>query len=471
MVKFLVIILEAAFVLITLLALSFLISSIWEKEKRASLYAGILFAITLILFTAFLILNRIHFFDAGIGFWILILGLISIPVLTLLLLLPVGGNPDALKGTQGLIIGDIKRVDERDTVFSRIYRQKIEAVEEKPAEPGVSSKPVSKSARAGRSPNLAMARASDTIASKLAGPDTILPPVSDVRTDISPEDATVRVKGFAKRLGAVLVGITELNPLWIYSHRGKSGVRSGDWGADIQLDHRYAIVFAVEMDFDIIGASPLSPTIMESLQKYAKGAYISGHLAQFIANMGWQAKSNQMARYDTMVVPLAIDAGLGELSRMGYLITKEYGPRVRLGAVTTNIPLIPDKPVDIGIVDFCGKCLKCAHCCPSNSIPLDKRTEVNGSLRWVIDTDTCHEYWHKIGTDCAICMRVCPWSHAKTLPHKLITEAVSRNSISRTLFARMDDLFYGVKPPVKSPPAWAGFHAGENIGVSDDLID
>jgi len=26
---------------------------------------------------------------------------------------------------------------------------------------------------------------------------------------------------------------------------------------------------------------------------------------------------------------------------------------VRLGAVTTNLPLVPDKPVDIGVKDFC----------------------------------------------------------------------------------------------------------------------
>jgi len=39
---------------------------------------------------------------------------------------------------------------------------------------------------------------------------------------------------------------------------------------------------------------------------------------------------------------------------MGYLITKELGPGVRIGAVTTDLPLIPDKPVDIGVEDFGG---------------------------------------------------------------------------------------------------------------------
>jgi hypothetical protein len=34
--------------------------------------------------------------------------------------------------------------------------------------------------------------------------------------------------------------------------------------------------------------------------------------------------------------------------------------------------------------------------------------EVNGSLRWKLDETTCFDYWGKVGTDCNVCMRVCP---------------------------------------------------------------
>ena len=47
-----------------------------------------------------------------------------------------------------------------------------------------------------------------------------------------------------------------------------------------------------------------------------------------IANLGYPARSQHAAHYDAMMVPLAVDAGLGELSRMGYLISKEFGPRI-----------------------------------------------------------------------------------------------------------------------------------------------
>ena len=318
--------------------------------------------------------------------------------------------------------------------------------------------------------NYAAAEASDAVTRQLSSAEIITPEVSAQQSEIRSEEATIRVKGLARYLGASLVGITEINPLWVYSNRGKSGIRNNEWGNEINLEHKYAIVFATEMDFDMVGAAPHTPIIVESMRNYAKGAYIGAQLAAYIAGLGYAARSNQMARYDAMMVPLAIDAGLGELSRMGYLITKEFGPRVRLGSVTTNIPLIPDEPVDIGVVDFCRKCKKCAHNCPTNSIPSGEREVVNGSLRWTIDTDSCHKYWEKVGTDCGICMRVCPWSHARTFPHKLITEAVSRSSISRSLFISMDDLFYGKKPPAKAPPDWARFDADYESRQSDGLI-
>lgn len=199
------------------------------------------------------------------------------------------------------------------------------------------------------------------------------------------------------------------------------------------------------------------------MHNYARGAYISTQVAAFIANLGYPATANHLRHYDALMVPLAVDAGLGELSRMGYLITKDFGPRVRLSAVTTDLPLVPDSPVDIGVEDFCKVCEKCAACCPSNSIPTGEREEVNGTLRWKLNEQTCFAYWGKIGTDCNICMRVCPWSHPRTLPHRLISAMIARNSLSKRLFSIMDDVFYGKRPRPKDGPGWARFHGGKSL--------
>jgi len=194
------------------------------------------------------------------------------------------------------------------------------------------------------------------------------------------------------------------------------------------------------------------------MRNYARGAFIATQLAGFIANLGYSATANHLLHYDSPLVPLAVDAGLGELGRLGYLMTKEFGPRIRLGAVTTNLPLIPDKPVDIGVEDFCKICKKCAVCCPSDSIPAAKnQTVVNGLLRWKLNAETCYEYWGKVGTDCNVCMRVCPWGHARTLPHRLIVMLTTRNKFARRIFSVMDDIFYGKRPKPKPAPKWTRF--------------
>ena len=78
----------------------------------------------------------------------------------------------------------------------------------------------------------------------------------------------------------------------------------------------------------------------------------------------------------------------------------------------------------------------------SESIPIEDQKAINGTLRWKVNEETCFEYWGKVGTDCNICMKVCPWSHARTLPHKMIVFLVSRNRIARRIFMIMDDFFW-----------------------------
>ncbi|NQU63778.1 MAG: reductive dehalogenase [SAR324 cluster bacterium] len=284
------------------------------------------------------------------------------------------------------------------------------------------------------------------------------PAMGDRNTEMSAEEASIRIKGFTKALGADKVGIAKLDPRWIYSHRGEIFGENWDgWGKEIHLDHPYAIVFLEEMSFEMVHAAPHTPTLIESMKNYSKGAVISTQLAAFIANFGYSAHANHLRHYETMLVPLAVDAGLGELGRHGYLMSKEFGSRARISAVTTNMPIIPDKPIDIGVEDFCKICKKCAHACPSNSIPNGEQTESNGLLRWKLDAESCFKYWGKIGTDCDICMRVCPWSHTRTLSHRIIVELTSRNRLARKLFTKLDDVFYGKRPVAGPPPEWADF--------------
>lgn len=117
------------------------------------------------------------------------------------------------------------------------------------------------------------------------------------------------------------------------------------------------------------------------------------------------------------MVPLAIDAGLGEIGRFGYVISGKVGPRARLFAVTTDMPLEPDWPVDISADEFCRVCKKCALSCPSHSIPAGEKTVHNGVEKWKMDEMSCFDYWGRVGTDCSICMEVCPFSRPNKSVH------------------------------------------------------
>jgi reductive dehalogenase len=146
-----------------------------------------------------------------------------------------------------------------------------------------------------------------------------------------------------------------------------------------------------------------------------------------------------------MLPPVAYDAGLGELGRMGYLVSPKFGGRIRLGAVTTDLPLIPDKPINFGLQDFCERCKKCAINCPSGAIPSGSKSEVRGVRKWKMNAELCLYYWRAIGTDCGLCMKVCPFSHPPTTIHNLIRLGIKNSSLARRISLWGDDIFYGKK--------------------------
>ncbi len=480
MVDALSLVVATALVLMVVIGLSFFISSIFENEKRAAVFGGAQLCGMGLISTAFISLYVTGFFHTGAGTIILLCVTVSGILLTFIFARRTGSNTDALKGTNGYICKNVKRVDERDHVFAR-NRSLVEGTE--PYRAYYSTHPEletmdrnrrKKGGPIGKPGAIDHPDADENVAATLASlslphflskpeiyspePHKALPGRLQNRIHLSPKDATTRVKGYAKALGASLVGITKINPLWVYSHRGEIfNDNWEDWGKKIDLDHEYAIVCAEEMQLDLVASAPHTPTCIESMMNYAKGAYITTQLAGFIANLGYSATANHFRHYDTLLVPLAVDAGLGEMGRTGYLITGKFGPRVRLSLVTTDLELIEDDPVDIGVIDFCRICKKCAACCPSNSIPDNDLKESNGILRWKLNAQTCFEYWGRIGTDCNICMRVCPWSHADTLPHRFIKALIMRNRLSRILFNYMDDIFYGKKPKPKPPVKWTRF--------------
>lgn len=276
--------------------------------------------------------------------------------------------------------------------------------------------------------------------------------VAPNRAQKGPTENTSFLKDLTLYLGARSVGITALQPYHVYSHIGRG---SGTYGEPIDVERSYAIAFSVEMDYEIMRSAPNAPVVMESAHQYVEAAKIALQLGYFIRSQGYPARAHIDGNYRVIAPLVARDAGLGEIGRMGLLMTPELGPRVRLGVVTTDIPINPDPRYNgEAMIDFCRICVKCAENCPSKSIPFDGRQEIDGALRWRINPDTCFRYWNVIGTDCGLCMAVCPYSHPDNWGHNAIRWTIHRSGAARRAALWLDDLFYGRKPPRHPAPEW-----------------
>jgi ferredoxin len=263
------------------------------------------------------------------------------------------------------------------------------------------------------------------------------------KDSMDPEANTRTVLGLTRKLGAHSSGICHLEDYHVYSVGG----RGDRYGETFNISHKYAIALTVEMDYHMMRTAPTAPTLLESARQYLNSGKIAVEIAEFIRNLGYQARAHVDANYRVICPLVARDAGLGEIGRMGLLMTPLLGPRVRIAVVTTDLPLIPSTAVtDPTVIDFCRKCRKCAVACPGQSIPhgLDKKIE--GVKRWQIDSESCYTYWCHAGTDCGRCVIVCPFAHPDNWLHRLIRFGVRNSVIFRRLAIPLDDLFYGKKP-------------------------
>jgi ferredoxin len=267
------------------------------------------------------------------------------------------------------------------------------------------------------------------------------------RVALTPEEAARRVKSLARTLGADLVGTGPLRSEWVYSRVGRSfGNAEGfpRWGSPVDLSHHTsAISMGFRMDPDFNRAAPEFPTVLASGVVYAIGARAAVRLAEYIRGLGYSARAHHVYNYRVLPVPVAVDCGLGELSRAGFLLTREFGLGLRLGTVTTDLPLHYDGPVDIGVQSFCERCEICAAYCPSGAIPRGKKTEHNGVRKWKLDEEKCYRYWSVVSTDCSICMSTCPWTKPSTWLHRALTSAATFKGPHQSLMVAAEKLFYG----------------------------
>lgn len=244
----------------------------------------------------------------------------------------------------------------------------------------------------------------------------------------SKKHASELIKKITYSFGASLVGIAQVKNEWVYQGYLR-GVGKTEF--EVPGHWKYAIVIAVPHEWDSLYANPTYGT---SYDAYTRLRFIAGKLEVFLKELGYAARSHvPPTSYEIAMPPLAIDAGLGEQGRHGVLITPELGANTRLAAVTTNLSFEADKPIDIGIKEFCKKCKICAEECPSGAISFDDQPEkiIRGYKRWNIDQDKCFTVWNSVATShargCRVCLAVCPYSRKNNWVHNIAREIDPRD--------------------------------------------
>jgi len=271
----------------------------------------------------------------------------------------------------------------------------------------------------------------------------------------STTDTTKRVKKAAKMFGAGDVGICQIDERWIYSHHFNR--KTGE-SPEMKLPDglKYAIVLIMPMDYQLGKTFPAALSGTTTGLGYSSSLNCSNSLAQFIVNLGYQAVAS--LNDTAQSIPIAIQAGLGEYGRNGLLITRKFGPNVRIGKVFTDMPLEIDKPVEFGVKKFCEMCRKCTDACPAKAIANDKPQDMppnfsshSGLTKWTVNAEKCFRFWVNSNSDCAICIRVCPYNKDYSIWWNRLGIILANSPLRRFMLWLNDILGFGKRV---APEKW-----------------
>jgi reductive dehalogenase len=252
---------------------------------------------------------------------------------------------------------------------------------------------------------------------------------------ISPDPAalTEHVKALGYFLKADLVATCRV-PASAYYSTDKTG-------APIPPQFKNAIVFIMRKDLPTVQASTGTDWMGDpiSFQAYARLAVAAETISGYVRRLGWDASPQYgpsfVDRYTVLLPPLLLAAGIGEVCRIGIILNPFLGPAYKAAAVLTDMPLVPDQPIDFGLQRFCQDCGICAENCPSHAISAGDKVLYNGYETWKLDTQRCagYNFTHQHGTLCNRCVKSCPWSHPPTWQHNLVRRWVGRSAIARRI--------------------------------------
>ncbi|MCR4406146.1 MAG: reductive dehalogenase [Anaerolineae bacterium] len=268
----------------------------------------------------------------------------------------------------------------------------------------------------------------------LIKPNPVAPEIAPIPQD--PEVLTRHIKAVGYFLKADLMGTCRVPEFAYYSHDKQ--------GNPIDARYENAIVIVMRKEWNAVHASTGSDWMGDpiSFQAYQHLGMVAETIANYIRRLGWDAAAQYgpsfVNRYSVLLPPLLLLAGIGEVSRTGIILNPFLGLGFKAAAVLTNMPIIPDKPIDFGLQNFCQNCNICAQNCPSRAIPMGDKVMYNGYETWKLDTRRCasFNFTNKNGTMCNRCVKSCPWTNPPTWFHNLVRVMVMHSRLAQLIAIR-----------------------------------
>ncbi len=183
---------------------------------------------------------------------------------------------------------------------------------------------------------------------------------------------------------------------------------------------RYAVSFGVKLSDAVLATIADEPTQMYFQHYRTANALLDaiafslcgelereGHAAFPVAasqSLGGERRYAGVIPHKTC----AVLAGLGFVGKSGLFLHREYGSKVRLCTVLTDLPLSPLLP---RMENGCGECTACRDACPAGAI-YGELPHTDGTRNF--DAEKCSRYMKEHfqeigrGSVCGVCIRVCP---------------------------------------------------------------
>ncbi len=203
----------------------------------------------------------------------------------------------------------------------------------------------------------------------------------------------------ARILGIGVIGFSPVDENFIFQndHIGK-----------IRGLYENAIVLGMEMEFSAIDHAPDPEAGLEAMRIYGELGLATNKLAEFLRANGFKAIACHPLGGPILFPAMAEKANMGEMGKLGLLITKEFGPRLRLSMIATNAAPLPEAvEQDFGVRAFCEKCRRCIRKCPAGAIHEKPVKNKNGVFSCISPEKCFTEFYDKDG--CSVCIKECPF--------------------------------------------------------------